>query len=176
MQDREEQAARLFMNYHQTVLNLAFRMAPFPDAPEDIAQDVFVEFVTHADQWDLSGNVKPILIKITQNVAMRYWAAKKRNMSPKLLEIARKFQQRLEEDPLPVGEREPVLALKLCLDKLSSTSRRLVDLRYGKQLNMEEIGQRLDKNAVAVQVSLFRIRKALRGCIESLLRKEALDE
>lgn len=176
MLDREQQAARLFLNYHRMILNIAFRMAPFPDAPEDIAQDVFIEFVTHADKWNLSADVKPILIKITQNVAMRYWAAKKRDTSPKLLEIAQRFQQRLQKDEIPVGERESILALNLCLDKLSSKSRQLIDLRYNELMDMRKIGDRLGKTPVAVQVSLFRIRKALRNCIESVLRKEVYDE
>ena len=40
---------------------LALRLAPAPGLAEDIAQQVFLEFIAKAAQWDLTQDIKPLL-------------------------------------------------------------------------------------------------------------------
>ena len=40
---------------------LALRLAPAPGLAEDIAQQVFLEFIAKAAEWDLTSDVRPPL-------------------------------------------------------------------------------------------------------------------
>ncbi|HXG63320.1 MAG TPA: sigma-70 family RNA polymerase sigma factor [Planctomycetota bacterium] len=56
--------------------------------------------------------------------------------------------------------------LERCLDRLQETSRALLRYRYEQLLKIEEIARRLDQSAAWVATTLFRIREALRECLE----------
>lgn len=175
MQEIESKAARLFLEHHRLVLDTAFRAAPLPGMAEDISQDVFTEFVTHAARWDLETNVAPLLVAITRNVALRYWKEHRKTLSPKLREIAEIMQREARQDN---DDRnvEPLYALNICLEKLSVQSRRAIDLHYRDRLKTREIGERLSISANAVRISMFRIRNALRSCVQRLLDEEIDDD
>jgi len=55
---------------------LALRLAPAPGLAEDIAQQVFLEFIAKAPQWDLTQDIKPLLAAMTPNVARHAWREK----------------------------------------------------------------------------------------------------
>ncbi len=44
---------------------LALRLAPAPGLAEDIAQQVFLEFIAKSAQWDLSSDVRPLFAGMT---------------------------------------------------------------------------------------------------------------
>ena len=56
--------------------------------------------------------------------------------------------------------------LRSCMEKLTSAQRKLIDLHYGRNFRMKEIGDRIGKKASAVQVRVSRIRRILFKCIE----------
>lgn len=56
-------------------------------------------------------------------------------------------------------------ALRLCLSKLSRAGRTLIDQRYQAGWSLEQIAHRTRATAGAVQVTLSRMRKALKDCI-----------
>jgi RNA polymerase sigma-70 factor (ECF subfamily) len=65
------------------------------------------------------------------------------------------------------GPDEDLLArLRSCLGRLQGTSRSLVRFRYEQLLQVEEIARRMGQSAAWVATTLFRIRAALRKCLE----------
>ena len=76
----EEQ--RLFVH------SLAVRFAPWPGLADDITQQVFLEFINKADQWDLQRDVRPLLAAMTRNVALRAWREHTRTLPDQLRELA----------------------------------------------------------------------------------------
>ncbi len=61
MNPHETQAAQAFLAHHDYVRGVALKHAPWPGLMEDIAQQVFVEFMAKEDRWDLQD---PILTSI----------------------------------------------------------------------------------------------------------------
>jgi RNA polymerase sigma-70 factor, ECF subfamily len=61
-------------------------------------------------------------------------------------------------------------ALEVCLSRLDSPRRDLVRAVYEKGKSVEAIGRSMGKNASALYAQLYRIRKALYCCVESVLR------
>lgn len=63
-------------------------------------------------------------------------------------------------------------ALGLCLDKLSSGYRSLLQMRYHENLKPGAIAERIGKKSGAVRVMLTRIRDSLEKCIQSKMVAE----
>lgn len=62
--------------------------------------------------------------------------------------------------------------LRDCLDKLDEPSRRLIEDRYLRRTSVPELAQRERRPEGWVSVKLFRIRQALRRCMEMDLAPE----
>ena len=171
MNKRNQEIERLVKEHQGYVKSLAVKFAPMPGISEDIAQQVFLEFVEHKDTWDLEKDIKPLLAGITRNISLRYWREKQKQMSPALQKLAEHIHM-LAQD----GEDEPEWlysekkkALDRCLDKLPDKSRKLVEIHYYLGLTSGEIGGRMAMTAEAVRKALFRLRKGLKKCIEDVL-------
>ena len=66
------------------------------------------------------------------------------------------------------GDKEDLAdALARCIEALSAKSRKLLLSRFGSPRSVAEIAQSEGMKEPAVRVALFRIRQALRKCVES---------
>ena len=61
-------------------------------------------------------------------------------------------------------------ALGKCLNELPKAKRKLITLRYEKNITFTEISERIGSTPAAVQRSLSRIRKLLHGCIQKRIK------
>ena len=149
---------------------LALRLAPAAGLAEDIAQQVFLEFIAKAAQWDLTQDIKPLLAGMTRNVARRAWREKSHNMPDVVRELADHIRDLAENGEVSWFDEEEKNALRRCLDKLPDKSRRLIDFHYDLQITSVEIARKMEMNADAVRRALFRLREQLRKCVGRLLR------
>lgn len=173
MTDRVQQATGLFLRYHHRVLGVAFHAAPMPGLAEDITQDVFMEFVTHADRWDYEKDIGQLLDGITKNVALRYWREQKKRTSPKVFEVYEQLKSDMESKEQKNENMEGMLiALNICIEKLPPKSRKLVIEYYRSNDSMQKIATNVQKSANAIRLDLFRARKVLRNCIQRVLGQE----
>jgi RNA polymerase sigma-70 factor (ECF subfamily) len=58
-------------------------------------------------------------------------------------------------------------ALTDCTNRLSAKDRELLALRYTESMRAPEIASRLGRTSVAIRQALFRVRAALKRCIDS---------
>ena len=80
-------------------------------------------------------------------------------------ELANRLADRLcESEPLEEGHEMSLL--RECIQKLGEKERRLIDAFYGAEASVAECARLLGRSAGGVKVSLFRIRAALRKCID----------
>jgi len=64
-------------------------------------------------------------------------------------------------------------ALQQCLAKLSPRSRRIIELRYARNLKSGQIATKLQRTAHSVYVALNRIHRSLADCLHRQLEQEA---
>ena len=60
-------------------------------------------------------------------------------------------------------------ALHHCLDKLSPTARKLMDLRYFQKLRHDEMAKQLGRTLAGVNSALCKVRVSLEGCMKGFL-------
>lgn len=75
------------------------------------------------------------------------------------------------EEPEPGGAR--LSALQRCLQRADPAARRLLDLRYAEDLDLEAIARRVERGSEAVGKALQRVRAALADCVRRQLAGEA---
>jgi RNA polymerase sigma-70 factor (ECF subfamily) len=64
-------------------------------------------------------------------------------------------------------------ALEECREKLPGKARRLLQLRYGQGLDFRTIAAQIRSTANSVQVTISKVRRRLRRCVETALAAEA---
>jgi RNA polymerase sigma factor (sigma-70 family) len=152
------------------VLRVAARLAPLPSLAEDIAQQVFLEFLSKIEQWDLSGDLKPLLATMTRNVALRHWRERSVHLSAELRGLVEHIRDlAAASEPTPFHDDETDI-LRKCLAKLPPRSRRLLEWRYGTPLRCSEIAAQLALKPEAVRQALTRLRDQLRRCMAEAMR------
>lgn len=174
-----ERAAKLFLEHYHFVQFVAFEEAPHIGFQGDIVNDAFVDFMNKAEQWDLDSDVRPLLKRITQIIAMRYWKSHLQTMPESLRLIAERVHQRLPSRTSLLGTDrldEELTALSHCIEKLPLRSRELLEIFYYKQVSLADYARTSNQNAGTIRKNLTRIRLSLKKCISSLIQKKDTDD
>ena len=139
---------------------------------DDVAQDVYVELYRFSDNIPDGVHPKQWLKGIARNLCLNYFrkqGRRQRLQREAMVEIL----IRAEQDSPPSLSEGPIRrALDNCYDALPEESRRLLELRYERELPSQSIAEMLSSTAEAIRVALFRIRNGLKQCIASSLSAE----
>lgn len=141
---------------------VAYRMGDGADA-EDVTSETFARALRYRDTYDASKGT-PIgwLIGIARRCVDESFRQPRLGSEP---------PDRADTGDLE-GEAVERLTLMAALDELSERDRELIALRYGADLTVRQIAQRLEMNANAVDVALHRARARLRAGLDDLDQDE----
>ena len=140
---------------------------------DDVAQDVYVELYRFSHKIPENVHPKQWLKGIARNLCLNYFrrqGRRQRLQREAMVEIL----IRAEQDSSHSLSEGPIRrALDGCYDQLPEESRRLLELRYERELPSQSIAEMLSSTAEAIRVALFRIRNGLKQCIASSLAAES---
>ncbi len=143
-----------------------------PDWVDDIAQEAFIKAYKDWDSFDQSRSfgkwVRGIAANIVRN-EIRKQARRRRLLHSGLTHLLVDCHETTGDAPEPVA----IEAVRICLCKLSSSSRAIVQGRYHDGLTAPELAEKLQKTAANVRQMLVRIRRQIRNCVEQQLSSEA---
>lgn len=134
---------------------------------DDIVQEVARQATANFDQYDQARPFIAWLIGIArQRIAEAYRIQGRRPIvfSSEIIDSITDAYVDLQPE---VDDR--LDALRACMDKLSERHRRVIDLRYSRQLSQDQIADQVGSNGRAVNAMLFRIRTALRECVSKYM-------
>jgi len=161
----DQQAAALLMKYYRFVFWQVRRIMPFPDLAEDVAQQVFVEFLSHTERWDLNNDLRPVMTTLIRRCAAAVWRDRAKLLPDALRRIAEFVQQEQSDTPAD-GYEEQISTLRRCLQKLPEGGRQLLVRHYFDGIPTKQIAAELSKKAGAVGKAIYRLREKLRLCME----------
>lgn len=171
MNTQETRAAQIFLSHHDFVKGVALKYAPWPGLMEDIAQQVFLEFMAKEQKWDLENDLRPLLATMTRHVAMRLWRDRTRQRPEVVQKLADHIRLLAEESELPPRYEEEVGLLRGCLQKLPEKSRDLIQMYYYSDVSTPQIAEQLEMKADTVCRALSRVREKLRECIQRQIQQ-----
>jgi RNA polymerase sigma-70 factor (ECF subfamily) len=133
------------------------------DVVDDLAQEVFLAAFRSLDSYKGDAPLGVWLLGIARHKTLMHVRGELAPFRVNLLEH--------DELDLPRRERE-ISALERCLESLPAGSAGLVTDRYWKARSIPDIARELGKREGAIRMTLFRLRQALRTCVESRLSEE----
>ncbi len=167
---------RLVARWEAEVRLYAVKVAPDPDAADDIAQDAFVIAIEQADKFDPSRDFLLWMKGIVRNLARREW---RRRAADRVQLVD--FQEHVEMLASMPDEGDESFhhrrleALRSCLERLPEKSRKLLRLVYELGMKYSEIAAEIAASVDAVKKAMSRLRAKLRLCVENAL-SEGADE
>lgn len=172
MDSADISAAQVFLSHHDFVKGVALKYAPWPGLMDDIAQQVFLEFMAKETKWDLSTDARPLLATMTRHVAMRLWKEQTRQQPEVVRKLADHIRLLAEEQEMPPRYEDEIGALHACLQNLPEKSRELVGLYYYNEIGTEEIANQVNMKSETVCRALSRVREKLRECIRQSMNQK----
>ena len=141
---------------------------------EDLAQEVFVTAFRKFDEFDPERPLAPWLRSIALNLLRNHWRKFRAQPMGGNAELAGLLDRQIAHDCSP--EREPLLygALHDCLERIDGPARELLHQRYGEEISVRELADRLQRGYSALTMQLHRLRELLAGCIAEKLPKPDL--
>lgn len=137
---------------------------------EDLFQETACLLWEKFDQYDDAREFLPWTFGFARRVALRWRRRRQRSrilLSGESIEVFADRAVTLEQ----LGTDENMITLENCLNGLRDKARNLIQLRYGDGMRIKAIAERLKRSVGAVEVTLVRIRRVLRDCVEKKLAR-----
>ncbi len=146
-----------------------------PDVVDDLAQEVFLTAYASVGSFRGESAFSTWLLGIARHRVLGHLRThlRKGRLVDRLIDGRR--LDRVEDDAAHLDERErAIAALKRCVEILPPGSSVLVTEHYFQANTLADIGRRTQKGESAVRMTLLRIRRALRDCIERRLASSGI--
>ncbi len=169
------QLTKMWTETYPLVLSYVRSMVIHFDDAEDIVQQVAVTAAERFGTYDPNRPFKPWVLGIARNLVLEYYRSNK-NKQVILFDnqLIDRYCAYYTEQYDPPSALVP--KLEVCVSKLSSRARHLLELRYVRALSPAAIADQLGTNSGVIRVTLHRIRAALRDCITHASDSIALDK
>lgn len=161
--------AAVVREHHASLRYFIRSLGVHADWVDDVAQDVFVIAYRKWDDLEQTDQAGYWLRAIARNVVMNEQSKAGRrhrlmdaNLTSLLLEA-----ESSPDAPESLSDRNiRHTALRDCLAKLPDRSREMVEARYFRDRNSQQIGEDLNLKATAVRKALFTARQLLADCLK----------
>jgi RNA polymerase sigma-70 factor (ECF subfamily) len=149
----------------------AFIAAFCPSAAQidDLAQETYVRAYQALKNYTHEGLLVAWLRGIARNVVFEDRRNRRREAPLEGDTLNALVDARIEQRTASSDLGRRVDSLKECLDRVSGTSRQLLEDFYVKEHTSEDIAQSLGRTASWVRVSLLRVKRKLAECVEAKL-------
>jgi len=141
---------------------------PVPHLVDEVAHEAFVFAFRHIHEFDLERPFRPWL----RSIAWQLVRAELQRFAREQVNRSRLEQLQLAEllaEAAQPAPPEEATFLEECLAEIPPHLRRLIEDRYRHERTVREIAAQWGRTEEWVRVTLFRMRRQLRACIESKL-------
>lgn len=143
--------------------------APVAQLVDELAHDTFVFAFQHLDEFQPGTSFRAWIRAIAWNLlraeVQRFAREQVQQQKFTAWQLAEWETSSVESTSSAEAEH-----LQHCLDQLEGPLRELITLKYRDDHSTETIAARVKRSLVWVRVSLFRVRRQLRECIEAKLK------
>lgn len=178
-QEGDEKAfEKLLRKYRKSVYYMLLKMVKSNDDADDLTQEAFAKAFTSIKNFDSTYAFSTWLFRIASNNCIDY-VRKKRLMTisidqPIESEDGGSMQFDLRDHDLDPNEvmlkQQRQKYLKMAMDRIPESFRKLVELRYFEELSYEEISVKMEIPLGTVKAKLFRSRELLEDEMKKVIK------
>jgi RNA polymerase sigma-70 factor (ECF subfamily) len=158
-----------FLRNRELIFGFILALTRNRTVAEDVFQEVGVAILDEAGKGTQPRNFLAWAREIARHRVSAYYRKHCRlEFSESMAEVV---SQAFDENPIEPAEntlRQDLL--QECMKRLPPKSREVIDCRYGQELSVEAIADRMSWTAASVKVALSRARKALTDCVNSKIK------
>ena len=162
--------------YQGRLRAFAASFCPDSDRVDEVAQRTFVWAYEHLGEYEPGTRFWAWLKAVGRNMLLSELEMQKREAKQRRRYIDY-LQAARSRDELTAGAHESrpemAAALRVCVDELAEHSQKLIRRRYETDQSIRDISRELGRKEGAVKTALFRIRQALRRCVEGKMQSQA---
>jgi len=151
------------------VHNYLARAVRAPEAADDLAQEVFLRAFCDLGSYKGEAPLISWLLGVARHQLLAFLRRETRRQKRLIESMLAVEHLKCVEETAPEEVAEEVRALNECLKQLPSGSQRLVKKHYLLKQSATDIGDEMGKKPGAIRMTLLRIRRGLRKCIEHRL-------
>jgi len=139
-------------------------------AAPDVLQDTNLDLWARLNDFDFGRPFLPWAYGFAYQRVLAYRKTQRRSRLVFSDEVVQLISDTYVNDPADADAR--LGALRSCLNKLDTQQKQLVRDRYVSRMTVKTLAARLGSTANQVSARLYRIRKTLAKCVESVLARE----
>jgi RNA polymerase sigma-70 factor (ECF subfamily) len=162
----------LLAEYDRYLSGYVYNLIPNAADAEDVLQDIKVALWKAFDQYQEGTNFGAWSRKVAFHRVMAF--RKKKAIENKRLTFSDEcldyLAQQFPNDTERVAEQSTLLST--CISKLKDDHKELIQMRYTRELSIEETATQSDKTIDACYRALSRIRISLRKCVQQSISKQ----
>lgn len=151
----------------------AFVMTLLPDfdRANDVLQETNLVIWQKADEYDESRDFAAWACTIARYQVLAHLRDRGRDrlaLDPAVIQM---LADEAEHEAGGFDDRRR--ALRMCLNRLNTTHREMVLMRYAPNVTVADIARQFGRSAASISTTLLRIRKMLAECIQNHMKSEA---
>lgn len=163
---------RLYVEHEPSLRGFVRSLVPTLEDANDVMQEAAMALWKRFGSLDAPENFRRWAFGVARLEALEFLRKKSRDRHV----FGEDLLAQLADDAEEMADKfvEERKALDVCLQKLPSDQRSLVEAAYAPGVRMDELATRIGRTAMAVYKSLHRIRMMLTDCTKRELSKEGL--
>jgi RNA polymerase sigma-70 factor, ECF subfamily len=166
-ESRYEHFLRLFRTNEDRLFGFILKLLPNFSIAEDIMQETMMTMWRKFDDFNEGSSFAAWGMQIARFKILEYHH---RNRQDGQIQFNDEVLDRLSKDDGPGKlENSYFEALHGCVDKLGDQNRKIIKLRYSKEMSVRQIADELAVSANVVYKSMSKIHYMLQKCIEKTL-------
>lgn len=166
----DEDLLRHFIEEDSAVRSYVMAVTRGHQDTDDVIQDVWRVACLKIAEYDSGRPFRSWVMGITRLQLLKWRQALARSreiLAPDLIELLADTAETQREE-LDLRSQY----LRDCLARLPVYGRGILQMKYFRDMKIEAIAARLKKNTAAIEMTLVRLRRSLRVCIEGKLRDD----
>lgn len=159
---------KVLMQQRAELIGYAWLVVGDPDVAEDVLQDVAVLAIRKCEEINDAEHLIGWLynaIRLRGLKVCRQQRKVKQFLSVEVLELLEHTRSELPDRT----ESDQMSALRECINRLGSTTRKIIELRYGQNLKPNQIAEKSGKKIQTIYKTITRAHGALRDCVRERL-------
>lgn len=167
----EEMVLRVLLAEQVKLLGYLQAIVHDPHIADDLFQEVSLHALKHRDKI----NDQAHLLRWLRQVACHQAIDHLRQQRRQLMIFDKDLEQKIEQEWSAmddVSTHAMLEALNVCLDKLSPYGRKLIQLRYSRELTGPRLAKALHRSVNTVSVALSRVHRVLFNCMQKQLAEK----